>query len=85
MSWLHINMFRFTFAVVLQLCALAAFGQDYFVSMDVEFEWSWLVQSAIFLDSYVWFTLNVLQVISETEDAGGKTHLVHWNLRFPAH
>lgn len=65
-------MFRFTFAVVLQLCALAAFGQDYFVSVKVEFLMIW-----IFLYLYMWFTLNVLQVISETDNTGGKTHLVH--------
>lgn len=70
------NMFRLTSALLLQLWALAAFGQDFFVSTNAEYERLQLVWSAVFTAECLnsWLPLNVWQVISEAEDTGGKTH-----------
>lgn len=71
------NMFRLTSALLLQLWALAAFGQDFFVSTNTEYERLQLVWSAVFTAECLnsWLPLNVWQVISEAEDTGGKNPL----------
>lgn len=71
------NMFRLTSALLLQLWALAAFGQDFFVSANTEYERLQLVWSAVFTAECLnpWLPLNVWQVISEAEDTGGKNPL----------